>query len=128
MRHRDLVNKLKNNYSTNAAGRASSSNIAQTSDRNEPSSSRLNHTEESSTSPFKYNFLSKASIDSYKNKLSSTLPSFLSKKTNFNGLCVFFRFPSNFILIRIILTRLQIILLIQTMQANKIFFLISKLY
>ena len=84
VRHRDLVTKLKNNYSTNAAGRSSSSITGQNLDQNEPSSSRNNQTEESPSS-FKYNFLSKASIDSYKNKFSSTLPSFLTKKTTLNG-------------------------------------------
>jgi hypothetical protein len=82
LRHRDLVSRLKNNYSTNSMGRSPNSSGLLTSETE--ASSSLNTNQEDTSSSSKYNFLSKASFDSYKNKLSSTLPSFLSRKTNFS--------------------------------------------
>ena len=88
-RHRDLVTRLKNNYSTSSIGRSSGTDRE---DESNSSRTNANTSIQAEASSSRYNFLSKSSIDSYKSKLSSTLPSFLSKKPNSNGDLTYFCF------------------------------------
>lgn len=86
VRHRDLADKLKNNYSTASLTSKLNRNNNQPSSGNESSSSR-NIDIESGANNSKGNFFSKSALGSYKDAISSSLPSFLTKgkSTSTNG-------------------------------------------